>query len=118
MPSDIAVSAQWLDGMFGLTSYSARYAKAGDAGMAPAIGKDALVIVDMRPATLRTGIYLVGVGDELLARRLSRLPGGGGADRRRRCALALCAAGRAGGAGALSDRLGRAGGARGRLPLR
>ena len=76
MPSDIAVSAQWLDGMFGLTSDSARYAKAGDAGMAPAIGKDALVIVDMRPATLRTGIYLVGVGDELLARRLSRLPGG------------------------------------------
>ena len=75
-PSDIAVSEQWLDGAFGVTSDTARYARAGDGGMAPVVGKDALVIVDTRSAPPRTGIYLVGVGDELLVRRLSRLPGG------------------------------------------
>jgi hypothetical protein len=76
MPSDIAVSAQWLDSDFGLTSDTARYAEAGDGGMAPLIGKGALLIVDTRPARPRSGIYLVSVGDELLPRRLSRLPSG------------------------------------------
>lgn len=75
-PSDIAVSAQWLDSAFGLTSDTARYAEAGDGGMAPLIAKGTLLIVDTRPAKPRTGIYLVGVGEELLPRRLSRLPGG------------------------------------------
>ncbi len=75
-PSDIAVSVQWLDGEFGLTGDTARYANAGDAGMEPLVGKGAFVIIDTRPAKPRTGIYLVGVGDELLARRLSRLPDG------------------------------------------
>lgn len=75
-PSDIAVSAQWLDTSFGLTSDTARYAEAGDGGMAPLIGKGTLLIVDTRPARPKTGIYLVEVGDELLPRRLSRLPGG------------------------------------------
>lgn len=75
-PSDIAVSAQWLDSQFGLTSDTARYANAGDSGMEPVVGKDAFVIVDTRPGKPRTGIYLVGVGDELLARRLNRLPDG------------------------------------------
>ena len=75
-PSDIAVSAQWLDNEFGLTGEVARYAHAGDGGMEPVIGKGAFVIVDTRPAKPRTGLYLVGVGDELLARRLSRLPDG------------------------------------------
>lgn len=75
-PSDIAVSAQWLDAEFGLSGDTARYASAGDAGMEPVIGKGAQVIVDSRPAPPRTGLYLVGVGDELLARRLTRLPDG------------------------------------------
>ncbi|RYE09965.1 MAG: hypothetical protein EOP22_06850 [Hyphomicrobiales bacterium] len=76
-PSDIAVSAQWLNNAFGLTGDTARYAAAGDGGMAPLIGKGTLLIVDTRPArTLRTGLYLVNVGDELLPRRLNRLPGG------------------------------------------
>jgi hypothetical protein len=75
-PSEIAVSAQWLDTEFRLNSDTARYANAGDNGMEPAIGKGALVIVDSRPAPPKTGLYLVAVGDELLARRLQRLPGG------------------------------------------
>ena len=75
-PSDIAVSAQWLDSRFGLTADTARYAEAGDAGMEPLIGKGTLLIVDTRPARPRTGLYVVEVGEELLARRLSRLPGG------------------------------------------
>lgn len=75
-PSEIAFSPQWLDSAFGLSSDSARYAMAGDAGMAPLIGKGATVIVDTRPGKARTGLYLVAVGEELLARRLNRLPGG------------------------------------------
>lgn len=75
-PSDIAVSAQWLNNAFGLTSDTARYAEAGDGGMAPLIGKGTLLIVDTRPAKPRTGLYLLSVGDELLPRRLSRRPDG------------------------------------------
>ncbi len=75
-PSDIAVSAQWLDSSFSLTTDTARYAEAGDAGMSPLIAKGTTLIVDMRPAAPRTGIYLVAIGDELLPRRLSRLPDG------------------------------------------
>jgi hypothetical protein len=75
-PSEIAVSPQWLDSAFGLSSDTARYALAGDGGMAPLIGKGASVIVDVRPGKPRTGVYLVAVGEELLARRLNRLPGG------------------------------------------
>jgi phage repressor protein C with HTH and peptisase S24 domain len=75
-PSDIAVSAQWLDSTFGLSTDTARYALAGDGGMEPLIRKGTFVIVDARETVLRTGVYLVEVGDELLPRRLSRLPGG------------------------------------------
>ena len=73
--SDLAVSRQWLD-QLGLTEETARYALAGDGGMAPAIGKGAFVVVDARALPPRTGLYLVVVGEELLARRLSRLPDG------------------------------------------
>jgi phage repressor protein C with HTH and peptisase S24 domain len=75
-PSEFAVSAQWLDSAFGLTPETARYAIAGDGGMEPMIGKGAAVIVDARSGPTRTGIYLGAVGDELLARRLNRLPDG------------------------------------------
>ena len=75
-PSEIAVSAQWLDTAFGLTADTARYAEAGDAGMLPLIAKGTTLIVDTRPAKLRSGLYLVEVGDEMLPRRLSRLPNG------------------------------------------
>jgi len=74
-PSGFAVSVEWLDG-FGLTPDSARYALAGDDGMAPVIGKGAAVLVDMRTAPLRTGLYCVAIDNELLVRRLQRLPGG------------------------------------------
>ena len=44
--------------------------------MEPVIGKGALVIVDSRPAGAKSGLYLVAVGDELLPRRVTRLPSG------------------------------------------
>ncbi len=75
-PSEMAVSAQWLDSAFGLTTDTARYAEAGDGGMEPVIGKGAVVIVDSRPAAAKSGLYLVAVGDELLPRRVTRLPDG------------------------------------------
>lgn len=74
-PSEFAVSTQWLDKL-GLIEDIARYAVAGDAGMAPAIGKGAFLVLDARKLPLRTGLYLVAVGDELLPRRLHRLPDG------------------------------------------
>jgi len=76
-PSEIAVSAAWLDSRGHLTPDTARYAIAGDDGMRPLVLKGAMVIVDTRPQPVRSGIYLVGVGDELLVRRLVRLPDGG-----------------------------------------
>lgn len=75
VPSEFAVSAQWLDAL-GLNEATARYAAAGDGGLAPAIGKGAFVVVDGRTPPARTGLYLVAVGDELLPRRLNRLPDG------------------------------------------
>ena len=75
MPSEFAVSAPWLDG-FGLSEATACYAVAGDDGMAPAIGKGAFLVLDVRRQPPRTGLYLVAVGDELLPRRLQRLPDG------------------------------------------
>jgi hypothetical protein len=74
-PSEFAVSTQWLDRL-GLTEETARYAPAGDAGMAPAIAKGAFLVLDARKQPPRTGLYLVAVGDELLPRRLHRLPDG------------------------------------------
>ena len=74
-PSEFAVSTQWLDRL-GLTEDTARYSPAGDGGMAPAIGKGAFLVLDARRLPPRTGLYLVAVGDELLARRLNRLPDG------------------------------------------
>lgn len=75
LPSDIAVSAQWLEREFKLPADAARYATLEDDGMAPRLGRGAMVLLDTRPATPRSGIYLVA-GDELLARRLYRMPGG------------------------------------------
>lgn len=74
-PSEFAVSTHWLDGL-GLSEAAARYASAGDGGMAPAIGKGAFLVLDIREQPARTGLYLVAVGDELLPRRLQRLPDG------------------------------------------
>jgi hypothetical protein len=74
-PSEFAVSTHWLDRL-GLTEETARYALSGDAGMAPAIGKGAFLVLDGRRAASRTGLYLVAVGEELLPRRLHRLPDG------------------------------------------
>ena len=74
-PSEFAVSAAWLDGL-GLTADTARYAAAADDGMAPAISKGAFVVIDRRQGKPRSGVYLVAVDDELLVRRLNRLPNG------------------------------------------
>ena len=74
-PSEFAVSAAWLDAQ-GLTEETARYAAAGDGGMAPTIGKGAFVVLDARMQSAKTGLYLVAVGDELLPRRLHKLPDG------------------------------------------
>lgn len=75
-PPDIAVSEEWLDRRFRLSGDTARYAIASDGGMEPLVAKDAFLIVDARPAPLRSGVYVIAVGDELLARRLHRLPDG------------------------------------------
>lgn len=53
----------------------ARYTIAADDGMAPLIRQGALLIVDTRPAKLRAGVHVVEAGDELVARRLSPMPG-------------------------------------------
>lgn len=74
-PSDVAYSIEWLS-RFGLTADTARYAIAGDNGMAPTIEKGAFLVVDIRPANPRAGLYTVKVGDELVARRLHRMPDG------------------------------------------
>jgi len=44
--------------------------------MAPAIRNGATVLVEGRAGWLRTGLYCVVIDDELLVRRLQRLPGG------------------------------------------
>jgi hypothetical protein len=75
LASEIAVSAAWLDSLGHLTSETARYAIAGDEGMAPVVGQGALVVVDIRPARPRSGLYLVDLGDELAVRRLAVMPG-------------------------------------------
>lgn len=74
-PSEFAVSAPWLDAL-GLSEATARYAVAGDGGLAPAIANGAFLVLDVRQQPPRTGLYLVAVGDELLPRRLQRLPDG------------------------------------------
>ena len=74
-PSEFAVSAQWLDAL-GLSEATARYAMAGDGGLAPTIGNGAFLVLDTRQQPARTGLYLVVVGDELLPRRVQRLPDG------------------------------------------
>ena len=75
-PSEVAVSAQWLDANAHLTSDTARYAIAVDDGMAPLVRAGAFLVVDTRPAKPRSGVYLIEAGDELVARRLSLMPGG------------------------------------------
>lgn len=75
VPSEIAVSEQWLRREFGLSAEQARYAIVEDDGMAPRLGRGALVLLDARPAQPRSGVVLLE-GEELLARRLYRMPDG------------------------------------------
>lgn len=60
----------------GLSVETARVARADDDGMAPSIRKGAMLIVDIRPAKIRSGLYLLWDGEEHLARRLMRSPRG------------------------------------------
>jgi hypothetical protein len=79
-PSPVGFTAEAISALApGLTPDHVRYAVAGDDGMAPAIGKGSLVLVDIRPQPLRSGIYLVDIGDELVARRANPMPGGAAA---------------------------------------
>lgn len=76
IPSEIAVSGQWLKREFGLDADRARYAILDDDGMAPRLGRGALVVLDAQPQKqLRSGVVLLE-GDELVARRLYRMPDG------------------------------------------
>lgn len=74
-PSPMAVRRDWLQQQLGLVPDEVRYAMVEDNGMAPTIGAGAFVLVDVRPAPLRSGLFLVGF-EEVLARRLIRLPDG------------------------------------------
>ena len=75
--SDMPFGLDWLRReLDGLTPDLARFARLDDDGMAPRLPKGAAVLIDLRPTGLRSGIYLVEAGDELLARRLRRLPDG------------------------------------------
>lgn len=76
-PSPFAVGVQWLYEEFELAPDTARYAVIDEAGMAPLIPVGAAVILDTRPGPKRrSGMYLVEAGEELLPRRLNRLPKG------------------------------------------
>lgn len=75
VPSEIAVSEQWLRRQFDLPSNQARYAIVEDDGMAPMVGRGAMVLLDTRPVAPRSGLVLLE-GEELLARRLYRMPDG------------------------------------------
>lgn len=72
----IAVSRTWLKAAFDLSPDTARFAKVTDDGMAPRISVGSIAIVDMREQPLRSGFYLARLGEELLARRLYRMPDG------------------------------------------
>lgn len=73
----LAFDMAWLDQHIGLHAADhLRLAVAEDGGMEPLIGKGATVLVDIRPGALRLGVYLVGLDDEQVARRVSKLPGG------------------------------------------
>lgn len=73
-PSDLAVSETWLTAR-GLAAGALRFARLDDDGMAPLLGKGAVVFVDTRPSKPRSGLYLAQINDELLARRLQAMPG-------------------------------------------
>ncbi len=75
-PSAIAVAKAWLQHDLGLRPDDARYAVLQDDGMAPLMAEGAFVVVDIRPAQPRRGIYLVELGDEFVARRLAMMPDG------------------------------------------
>jgi hypothetical protein len=72
----LAFDAAWLRTTLGIGSDGLRTAVAEDAGMSPMIGKGATVLVDIGRGALRSGVYLVGLDEELVARRLQRMPGG------------------------------------------
>jgi len=70
-PSEIAVSTAWLSNRFGLTDETARYMILEENGMAPVLPAGTMVMVDSRSGQeLKSGIYLLEVGDEVMARRL------------------------------------------------
>lgn len=75
--AQLAVSANWLHRELGLAPDQVRIAATDDDGMAPLITKGAQVIATLESAPLRSGIYLLVSGNELLARRLNRTPDGG-----------------------------------------
>jgi hypothetical protein len=77
-PSSLAFEEAWLTDELGTLAENARYSFLDDDGMAPAMPRGSMVIVEPAPhRNLRSGLYLVELGDELLPRRLNRIPAGG-----------------------------------------
>jgi hypothetical protein len=76
-PSEIPFAVDWLQSEFGLSADDARYVHPQDDGMAPIIARGSLAIVDVREtASPRSGIYVLELGDEQVARRLNLKPDG------------------------------------------
>lgn len=71
----LAFSADWLE-QFERSTDQLRLAVAEDDGMAPGLAKGTTVLVDISPALLRSGLYLLDLDGEWVARRVRKHPGG------------------------------------------
>lgn len=77
-PSSLAFEQSWLTDELGTSAERARYSFVDDDGLGPALPRGALVIVEpVAAGALRSGLHLVELGDELLPRRVNRMPAGG-----------------------------------------
>ncbi|WP_395815239.1 helix-turn-helix transcriptional regulator [Devosia sp.] len=72
----LAFDADWLKGQFDATADDLRLALVDDDGMAPLVGKGATALLDIRPAAVRTGLYLLDLDGEWVARRIRKRLGG------------------------------------------
>lgn len=76
-PSPLAFDPAWLTDRLGANAEALRYAFVGDDGMAPSVPRNTMAIVESVPDTSRrAGIYLVRLGEDLVARRLNHRPDG------------------------------------------
>jgi len=73
---ELVMPDTWFSEVLQLPPESARYAMLADDGLAPRLPRGAMAVVDIRPAPLRSGDYLVGLEEGFVARHLISLPGG------------------------------------------